>query len=256
MKPPKKNDFYVFSLWLCLLLLYCLPISADTKKIFEVANEYYKAGDYAKALALYDSILQSGINNSEIHYNIGNCYYKTQQIGKSILHYEKALLLAPHDEDILYNLKLANSKTTDRILSIPELKIFSWWKQLVKSFNSEQWGWTAIGFAWLALIFISIFLFTRYKTSGLIPAILFTVLSIAALFVRQQVLRWETNPNTAILLATSAYVKSAPDPNSTDLFVVHEGLKLQVQDRVGKWCKVRLSDGKVGWLEEAMLGFI
>ena len=43
-------------------------------------------------------------------------------------------------------------------------------------------------------------------------------------------------------------MKSAPDAGSTDLFVLHAGVRVDLLDRVGEWRKVRLADGKVGWL--------
>ena len=61
----------------------------------------------------------------------------------------------------------------------------------------------------------------------------------------------ETGADQAILTTESAYIKSAPDASSTDLFMIHEGIKLQLLDHVGEWTKVRLSDGKVGWIQQA-----
>lgn len=245
-----------FSLLIAPLFFSFFQSQANTKQLFESANTAYKKGDYVTAEHLYDSILKSGVENASLHYNLGNCYYKTNQIGKSILHFEKALKFEPEDEDILYNLKIAQAKTTDRILTVPELKIVSWWKQFVKTFNSKGWGAIAVVSAWIALAFMAMYLFSQYKSSGFFLGILFTLLSIGAFSMRQKVSRCESTPNTAILIVPAAYVKSAPDASSTDLFVIHEGLKLQVKDRVGEWCKIRLSDGKVGWVEKNQLGFV
>ena len=47
----------------------------------------------------------------------------------------------------------------------------------------------------------------------------------------------------------STAVKSSPDKSSTDLFVLHEGTKVTVTDRLEDWCEVVIADGKKGWLE-------
>jgi len=60
----------------------------------------------------------------------------------------------------------------------------------------------------------------------------------------------EENSDSAILIVENVNVKSAPDANGTDLFTIHEGLKLELCDQVGNWAKVRLADGKVGWIEK------
>ncbi len=54
----------------------------------------------------------------------------------------------------------------------------------------------------------------------------------------------------AILTIANSFVKSAPDNGGNDLFMLHEGIKFQVLDRVGEWNKIRLADGKVGWIEK------
>jgi tetratricopeptide (TPR) repeat protein len=256
MKTQKIALAIKYSLALVAIFFSFFQAKANNKQLFDNANDAYKKGDYITAENLYDSILKSGVENASLHFNLGNCYYKTNQIGKSILHYEKALTFEPEDEDILHNLKMAQAKTSDHILTVPELKIVGWWKQFVKTFNSTGWGTLTIAFAWAALAFMALYLFTQFKSSGMLLGILFATLSLGAFALRQKVSRCENKPNTAVLLVASTYVKSAPEQSSTDLFVIHEGLKLQVKDRVGEWCKVRLSDGKVGWVPKQQLGFI
>ena len=60
----------------------------------------------------------------------------------------------------------------------------------------------------------------------------------------------ESNTEFAIVMTDVANIKSAPDRSGNDLFVIHRGLKVQVLDSVNKWRKIRLADGKVGWIPE------
>ena len=62
--------------------------------------------------------------------------------------------------------------------------------------------------------------------------------------------QYEQNSNFAIVFAPNVYIKSAPDEQSTDLFILHEGIKVEIIDKVGEWQKLRLADGKVGWIKE------
>jgi hypothetical protein len=32
--------------------------------------------------------------------------------------------------------------------------------------------------------------------------------------------------------------------------VIHEGIKFRIEDQVKNWVKIKLADGKVGWLTE------
>ena len=53
---------------------------------------------------------------------------------------------------------------------------------------------------------------------------------------------------SAIVFASSVVVKSEPQEESKDLFVLHEGTKIDVLGTDGEWCKVRIADGSVGWM--------
>ena len=52
----------------------------------------------------------------------------------------------------------------------------------------------------------------------------------------------------AIILSPSVYVKSSPDEKGNDLFILHEGTKVSLQDQVGNWQEIRLANGTVGWV--------
>jgi SH3-like domain-containing protein len=57
----------------------------------------------------------------------------------------------------------------------------------------------------------------------------------------------ENNPE-AIVLVGSVSVKSSPDDSGTEVFVIHEGTKVNVLSTLANWSEVRLADGNVGWL--------
>mgnify|MGYP001491891012 FL=1 len=50
-------------------------------------------------------------------------------------------------------------------------------------------------------------------------------------------------------MQANAYIKSAPSNKSEDLFILHEGTKVQVLEVFNGWTKIKLSDGMIGWLE-------
>lgn len=263
-----KNPFVIdnsaclrFGKSLLLLLAFtCFGLSCvaaeSPQDLYNTANDLYKRNQFDSASILYSELIKADYNNAEVHFNFANALFKTNRLGESILHYEKALKFAPEDEDVLHNLQLANRKTTDRIISVPDLKIIDWWKQFRKMFTSSGWGYLSVGLVWFSFAFFALYLFTEFRKTGFVIGLFLLLLSAFcfALKIRQQ--KCETGPNTAILLSSSVYVKSAPDEASTNLFTIHEGLKLQIKDRVGEWCKVRLADGKVGWVRKSEVGVI
>jgi SH3-like domain-containing protein len=61
------------------------------------------------------------------------------------------------------------------------------------------------------------------------------------------------NHNYAIVMDTNIYLKSAPNSSGKDLYLVHEGLKLQVIDAVDTWTQIRMDDGNEAWVESKYL---
>ena len=50
-------------------------------------------------------------------------------------------------------------------------------------------------------------------------------------------------------MAPSSIVKSEPNESSTNLFLIHEGLKVQLLESDNNWTEVKMPDGNVGWLK-------
>src|SRR5262245_17017514 len=237
-----------------LLLLFCeLALAAQIDIRFENANQMYRAGGYDKASKLYEEILSQGYESPELYYNLGNCYYKLNNIPAAILQFERARKLRPQDEDIAHNLTLANLRTEDRIEPIPELFFVSWWQKWTELASADQWAILGLLSVWLAL-FMIIGIFYAYRSVLIRRLLLICVIALLLLFgfsFAASIERHKLTENHkfAIVFSPTTDVKSAPDEKSTGLFVLHEGVKVELIDRVGDWNKVRLADGKVGWMQ-------
>jgi SH3-like domain-containing protein len=51
-------------------------------------------------------------------------------------------------------------------------------------------------------------------------------------------------------------VLSAPNEDSADVFVLHEGVKVRIEEVRDEWAEISLPDGKVGWVKQQVLGII
>jgi SH3-like domain-containing protein len=54
----------------------------------------------------------------------------------------------------------------------------------------------------------------------------------------------------AIVFDSKVVVRSSPARSGTELFVIHEGTKVYLEDKVSGWYEIRLSDGSQGWLKQ------
>ena len=51
-------------------------------------------------------------------------------------------------------------------------------------------------------------------------------------------------------------MKASPNESGTALFVIHEGLKVEIVDAVSDWYQIRIADGNVGWMKKEDLQVI
>ena len=221
--------------------------------IFDEANRLYLEQKYDVAINKYESIIKNGYENGEIYFNLGNAYYKTGKIQFAVLNYERAKKILPNDEDVQFNLQLANLQLVDKVEPIPELFVYRWVNSAMTFISLKTMLRMMYGLFILMLASFSIFLFARtyeQKRYSLMGGIIFTVLLVfgVANFLVQSYR--ESNSEFAVVMNDVSNIKSAPDSKGNDLFVIHRGLKVQVLDNVNKWKKIRLADGKVGWIPE------
>ncbi|MEA3503850.1 MAG: tetratricopeptide repeat protein [Bacteroidota bacterium] len=235
-----------------LLLIATVSNGQDYQKIISKANEAYSQKKYEEAAMLYDSVLTLEQESAGLYYNLGNSHFKNNNLAYSILYYEKALQLDPNNADLINNLEMARSKTLDKIEKVPQLFYIRWWQNFSNSYSANQWGKIAVASFVILLILAGTFLFASKITirkisfwTGLV-ALIFTLLSFV---IATQNYNKLTKNKTAIIFNPSVTVKSTPDENSVNLFVLHEGTKVFLQDKVGNYHEIKIENGSQGWIK-------
>ena len=252
-KKSNKAKAFGFSFVLMILMLMPLSANAITK---QNADDEYAKGNYQQAIKDYQEILKTGVS-SEIYYNLGNAYYRTDNITQALLAYERALQLSPGDNDIRFNLQYARSKTIDKITPETEMFFVTWYHSLVNFTSVDRWANTAIVSIVMALLLILVFLFAPQmwaRKSGFYGSAAFLLLfAFANLFAFQQKHELETKQG-AIVIAPTVNVKKTPAASGTDVFVIHEGTRVDITDRgMKQWRGIKLADGREGWLKTTQI---
>ena len=236
------------------LLFGNLLFANNYATVFIQANEFYKKEQYDTSVILYESILKSGLEAPEVYFNLGNAYYKKKNIAKAILNFERAHKLEPNNDNINFNLQLSQTMIVDKINSLPEFFLKHWWRSFSALFSSDSWGTISIVLFIIALIIATVYLFTvRLWLKKLSFWLVMALISISLIsFINSyQLKRKSIAQTTAIVMTPSVTIKSSPDENGTDLFVIHEGLKVWVLDKVDNWSKITIADGNSGWLKNS-----
>ena len=250
---------------LMLTLLLMIPIASSAAEnypdsLWNAANEAYAQERWEDAVNDYTAIAEASMESAPLWCNLGSAWYKSGNLGKAILCYERALKLDPSYEDAKYNLELLNSMKLDRLESVPELILATWVKNLGRMLDSDLWAVCFLVFLVLTLAMVLLFILGSSATSrraGFFTGVVCLLLAVASLSFSL----WQKNEymkaDKAIIMKPVSSVKSSPSGDSAkDLFVLHEGTKVQVLDNVGGWSNIELSDGRQGWLPSSDIEII
>jgi len=247
---------------ICILLFPVMAIdtaavnSSKADSLVTAGNQHYMDREYGKAIFCYDLVVSLGYKSASLFYNLGNAYYKRNDLPRAILYYEKARLLAPRDEDIRQNLAIANTRIIDKIDTIPEFFLKRWMNGLAGSLTPDQWALVSLFLFALALGML--FLYAtgiRYgiRKTGFITAVFMIVFSLASLMLMFNRKQFIKHSRGAIVMQPVVNVKSSPDNQGTNVFLLHEGTRVTLMDSVQQWKEIRIPDGNKGWVPDSVL---
>lgn len=240
-----KNLVYI------LTFLFSTITLAQNETLFEQGNTLYNDGNYTLAIEKYQTILENGKHSAELYFNLGNAYYKLNNIAPSIYYYEKALQLAPNDKEILNNIAFARNMTIDDIATIPEIGFSKFVNSITNMMSFDAWAMMAVGFV---ILFVILILSYYFSYTSFKKRIAFVVSSASIVFACVSVImayhnyNLKKNDKPAIVFAKESQIKSEPNLRSTEAFKLHEGTKVQILDTVNNWKRIKLADGKTGWI--------
>lgn len=233
-----KRLIFILSLFIC-------SQNFASEQVFELGNKQYVNENYSAAISLYDSILTSGLESSELYYNLGNCHYKTNDWANAIWHYEKSLQLN-NNEKTKHNLELVKLKIIDRIEPLPQLFYKKWWINLTQTLSTQVWQILTLFGMGLIFILQLISQFTSLK-SKLITKI-FSAITVIILLITQTSYHNNFTKKEAIIFSETITVNSAPTSSSTNLFTLHAGSKVEIIDTIGDWINIKIANGNSGWI--------
>jgi len=229
-------------------------MSEDSAQVYmQQANKLYEASEYQKSLEIYHRI-EKDYRSPILFFNIGNCYFKMTQIPSAILYYERSLKYDPQNENTLANLKQAHKYISDNIQELPRTAFSSSWNDFVRDRSINFWAnlsiyFMVIGFIVLLLVIIKVPDYVK-KFSTLLGTLLI-LLSLFTFFLASSAKNNIENVNHAIVFTPKVDVMSEPKDDGSRLFVIHDGLKIEVIDENNDWFEIKLSNGEIGWIKKS-----
>ena len=198
--------------------------------------------------------------SADVYFNLEKPFYRADNITRAVINYERALVLSPGEPDIRVNLQLARSKTIDKITPESEMFFVTWYRSLVNIMSVDGWATMSLVSLAIAIILALCYLFSgrvwMQKTGFFGALAMIVIFGLSNLFAWQQKDQL-VNRTGAIVISPAAAVKSTPANGGTDLFIIHEGTKVEITDSSMKeWKEVRIADGKEGWIKASMIEMI
>ena len=240
-----------------LLIVGSSSLRAATKAD---ADSLYAQGHYAQARKLYEALLKGNGSDADLYYNLGNACFKTDDLPHALLNYERALRLNPSDADVKANLAFVRTQITDKQAPVAEMFFITWWKAAATALPFAAYALIALVAFLLLLIALACTIFLhrdrlrRLSLRLALLCLLCCLLSNLLLITQRQLLR---RHDAAIVMDPVLTVKSSPDAQSTDLFILHEGTRVRLLDTtMSQWMEVRLEDGKQGWIPRSAVEII
>lgn len=263
----KSRLLFSFTLSIFYLAVGFLSTNAlaeDLSYLIHKANESYREGKFENAAKLYQKAINAGLNNGHVYYNLGNTFYRLNKPGMAIVSYRKALLELPRDADILANLNLARKQVQNRIAVNGQLSVN---RLLILADYFSRYELTLIT-VFILVITCSAYIFKRVKQNSIsnslfIVSILFLFLSSSSLLFSEP--GWDGRPKfvfpfsknktiPGVVIAPIANVHSGDSDQYQVIFILNEGVELELAEQRNDWAKVMLPTGQNGWIKSSEIG--
>ncbi|WP_372367008.1 hypothetical protein [Candidatus Uabimicrobium sp. HlEnr_7] len=221
------------------------------------ANKMFKNAQskeqYLEVVSMYEEIIDKGVKNGYVYYNLANTYLKAQRLDYAILNYKRAERYIPTDPYLIEHLKLATAQLQEKIEfkkveeQIALRYLFFWhfnWKYDMR-----------------LLVFIIVYtcfwlLLIAKLLSWKIPFWnLFVPTTVVLLAIGGSVAHdvfFEVENSTAVLVGNNIEIRKGDAATYEELYgeqKIPGGVEVKVLEQRNDWSKIELPDRLHGWVK-------
>jgi tetratricopeptide (TPR) repeat protein len=228
---------------------------ASATALFQKGNQSYEEGRFQQAVEEYEKILNLGVKNFRVFYNLGNAYFRQNQLGKAVLNYRRALALEPRDEDAQANLSFAKLFTLDKIEEQkinPLSNLLHWFLDL---WSLDELALISSLFYTLSMALGILMIFRRsrrYLRIGFVAFLILMAIFGSSLFAKI----YFESLDYGVVVVPQVQVRSGPGDDYILQFTGHEGLEFRVDEEAEGWYRISLPNGIRGWIPEETVEII
>ena len=208
------------------------------------------AAAFAEAAAKFQQIVDAGVENGRLYYNLGNAHLKSGRIGPAIANYLRAAAFMPQDTRLQENLAYARLLCQCDIRESGERAatrtVFFWHYGTPLSLRFRLGLATYVLF-WLLLIGRTLIGRIRWGYPAAVCLVLWLALGVSV----GVELRHSATHQDGVITTPDVVVRKgngldyAPQLKET----LAEGVEFEVVEERGAWLHIQLADGKDGWVQ-------
>lgn len=229
----------------------------EAEKLFRKANSILKIDPntasnlYEECVLKYEKLIESGISNGEIFYNLGNIYFKLNKIGKAIVNYKRAEKYILNDHNLKKNLQLCRDKRVDKFQN-PEMENIM---RILFFFHYDLSLWlrTRLFTIFWAITWIiaTLIIFIRIKLLRIVEviSIIFTITSGISIGIEYYM---DYRYPEGVITSTQVIARKGDDYYYDPSFTtpLHEGTEFRLLQKRNNWYYIKLIDGRLCWIPE------
>jgi len=216
-------------------------------------NQAYTAGDIDTALLRYQAVLDRGVNEADLHYNLGNAFARRGELGRAILSYLRAERLAPRDRDVRGNLTWVRTHIRDLELETGDMPaVIGHLVRVVRALSLDELSLALVVVVWIVCGLVAV-AWIRGAVSDGLRRLLLTGAAVLVILLAVTGWRWyeERIRDLAVVVVEEVEVRSGPAASFPVVFRIHDGLTLTIRGRREGWTRIGLGGEWIGWVPDA-----
>ena len=245
-----------------LLLTTAADARADSlSDVFARGNAAHARGDYAAAAREYEALVESGIDDPDVCFDLASAYGALGKYGQAIRYFQRALRLAPGDDGAREGLRLARQALGERqaqargeaiVVDRPPLT-----EALFAAFTSDGLAIALLVSIWLATALFLVLPSLRAEALrlgvGIASALALALAVFSALGVGAKA-DWGRAGQRAVVLREGVAMREGPDDAARLTGELAEGEGVRVLARSGSYARVVARGEQTGYVRSEDVG--
>ncbi len=221
----------------------------EARGLFDQGAAAYEQGDYDRAMELWQRLEARGYGGVDVLYNLGTAALRQGDLGHAVLYLERARKVGGAHEDVTANLAIARARQTDEVVGAVMDEPFVERLALATPRDAVTWAFLALWLGGFGLVFLFRFLPRGRRTwVGVLAGVLLAS-SLPAGGVLAAHVWVHSQVRHGVVMVEALQARELPNGVSRVSFEVHSGLKVRLLETEGRFVRVRLPNGLVGWAD-------